>query len=115
MCSFHMLVPTKRRPARSPIGCASTASRCGGTTDTARTALTLVQATLDGTIPPMPFNQIQCADLTALDDQADSPGWRKLMGSVSALAGAPAPAAETRRAPAKGAVSVCVLPFQNMS
>ena len=31
--------------------------------DAARAALTLVQATLDGTVPPMPFNQIQCADL----------------------------------------------------
>ena len=31
--------------------------------DTAREAGTLVQATLDGTTPPMPFNQIQCADL----------------------------------------------------
>ena len=33
--------------------------------DTAREAGTLVQATLDGALPPMPFNQIQCADLTA--------------------------------------------------
>src|SRR3954468_7404072 len=32
--------------------------------DAARSAGTLVQATLDGTIPPMPFNQIQCADLS---------------------------------------------------
>src|SRR4029453_2464857 len=31
--------------------------------DAARLAGTLVQAPLDGTIPPMPFNQIQCADL----------------------------------------------------
>jgi adenylate cyclase len=30
--------------------------------DTARGAATLVQASLDGTVPPMPFNQIQCAD-----------------------------------------------------
>ena len=30
--------------------------------DAARLARTLVQATLDGTVPPMPFNQIQCAD-----------------------------------------------------
>jgi adenylate cyclase len=82
--------------------------------DTARTALKLVQATLDGTIPPMPFNQIQCADLAALEEQPDSPGWRKLVGSVSALGAAPAPAAEARRTPGKG-VSVCVLPFQNMS
>src|ERR1051325_5186498 len=31
--------------------------------DTAREAGTLAQASLDGAIPPMPFNQIQCADL----------------------------------------------------
>jgi adenylate cyclase len=52
--------------------------------------------------------------LAALDEHPDSPGWRKLVGSVSALAGAPAPAAETRQPGAEG-VSVCVLPFQNMS
>jgi adenylate cyclase len=28
--------------------------------DSARGAGTLVQATLDGTVPPLPFNQIQC-------------------------------------------------------
>src|SRR4051812_37474668 len=31
--------------------------------EAAREAGTLVQATIDGTVPPMPFNQIQCADL----------------------------------------------------
>ena len=31
--------------------------------DTARNRGTLIQASLDGTIPPIPFNQIQCADL----------------------------------------------------
>ena len=31
--------------------------------DYARQAGTLVQASIDGTIPPLPFNQIQCADL----------------------------------------------------
>ena len=30
--------------------------------DTARSAHTLIQVTLDGTMPPIPFNQIQCAD-----------------------------------------------------
>ena len=81
--------------------------------DTARGAATLVQASLDGTLPPMPFNQIQCADLKAWDGQRTAPGWRKLLGSVSELAGAPA-AAETRRAGSQ-AVSICILPFQNMS
>ena len=80
--------------------------------DTARGAATLVQASLDGTLPPMPFNQIQCADLKAWDGQRTAPGWRKLVGSVSELAGAPA--AETRRAGSQ-AVSICILPFQNMS
>src|SRR6266404_3833530 len=32
--------------------------------DAARAAGTLIQATLDCIIPPMPFNQIQCADLS---------------------------------------------------
>ena len=31
--------------------------------DIAREAGTLVQLTIDGTLPPIPFNQIQCADL----------------------------------------------------
>jgi len=32
--------------------------------DAARSAGKMVQATLDRTIPPMPFNQVQCADLS---------------------------------------------------
>src|SRR5438445_12624969 len=31
--------------------------------DAARSAGTLVQVRLDGTIPPLPFNQFQCADI----------------------------------------------------
>jgi adenylate cyclase len=80
--------------------------------DTARAGLTLVQASIDGTVPPMPFNQIQCADLKGWDGQASTPGWGKLLASVRALAGAPE-APSTRVA--SGKVSMCVLPFQNMS
>src|SRR5689334_13570255 len=46
--------------------------------DTARSALTLVQASLDGTIPPLPFNQIQCADLRKWGGGPGFPGWRKV-------------------------------------
>ena len=81
--------------------------------DAARTGLTLIQASLDGTMPPLPFNQIQCADLRAWDGQRSSPGWRKLVASVSELAGTPLQAAGQR--PSSSAVSICVLPFQNMS
>jgi adenylate cyclase len=82
--------------------------------DTARAALTLVQVSLDGTLPPMPFNQIQCADLKAWDGQRTAPGWRRLVASVAELAGASSAADESPRT-ASREVSVCVLPFQNMS
>ena len=52
--------------------------------DTAREAGTLVQARLDSALPPMPFNQIQCADLN---------GWS---GDASRQAGASSRAASPR-------------------
>ena len=82
--------------------------------DTARSALTLVQATLDGTIPPLPFNQIQCADLKSWDGQRTSSGWRKLAASVAELAGPLQSKGEERRTTSSD-LSICVLPFQNMS
>src|SRR6476469_2208427 len=80
--------------------------------DTARAAQTLIQATLDGTIPPLPFNQIQCADLKNWDGQHSAPGWKKLLTSVAALAG-PREEKENRRA-STSELSICVLPFSNM-
>ena len=44
-----------------------------------------VQATVDETLPPMPFNQIQCADLKGWDGSNQRDGWRKLEQSVAAL------------------------------
>ena len=82
--------------------------------DTARNRRILVQASLDGTIPPIPFNQIPCADLSSSEGPADASGWQKLIGSVQALAGlAPAKASPAR--PRNKQVAVCVLPFANMS
>jgi adenylate cyclase len=80
--------------------------------DTARAGRTLIQATLDGTVPPMPFNQIQCADLKGWGGEPTAHGWRKLVASVTELAGA-APEPSPREASRE--VSICVLPFQNMS
>jgi adenylate cyclase len=82
--------------------------------DTARSAGTLVQATLDGIVPPLPFNQIQCADLSAWDGSIENLGWRKLAASVEALAGQPSGERSLRRT-SNRRISVCVLPFQNMS
>src|SRR5215212_2373649 len=65
--------------------------------DAARNLGTLIQATLDGGMPPMPFNQIQCADLSGWTGERGAPGWCKLVSSVQALAGAPAGAKPVRR------------------
>ncbi|HEY7007209.1 MAG TPA: TIR domain-containing protein [Sphingomicrobium sp.] len=88
----------------------------------ANTALeggTLVQAMLDGTIPPMPFNQIQCADLKDWNGDTASSGWQKLQGSVAALIRTEDDEAETAASAASPAkadqLSICVLPFVNMS
>jgi adenylate cyclase len=79
--------------------------------DAARAAGTLIQATIDRTIPPMPFNQIQCADLGGWNGSDETPGWRKLAASVAALAGP----AEAQVGKMRRELAVCVLPFANMS
>jgi adenylate cyclase len=83
--------------------------------DAARGAGTLVQASVDGTVPPMPFNQIQCASLKGWAGDAVTPGWKKVLASVAALV-EPTSVPDIR--PGRSSthlVSVCVLPFANMS
>jgi len=85
--------------------------------DIAREAGTLVQVTIDGILPPLPFNQIQCADLSGWAGDTSAPGWRKVESSVAMLVGTPAaPAAPVERkgAPARR-IAICVLPFINLS
>ena len=69
----------------------------------ARAARKLVQATVDGQHPPMPFDQIQCADLTDWTGDPRATGWRKVVASVAELAVPDRPPADTPvvRAPAK--------------
>ncbi|MCL6682905.1 TIR domain-containing protein [Sphingomonas alba] len=83
--------------------------------DAARAAGTLVQASLDNAAPPMPFNQIQCADLSGWRGDAGAAGWRKVESSIAALAGESSTAEAPRAAQRKKGPSVCVLPFANMS
>jgi TolB-like protein len=69
--------------------------------DFARNAGKLVQGQVDGTMPPMPFNQIQCADLKGWRGSSSHAGWAKLRASVEALVSGeeqPAPSiSQTRR------------------
>ena len=74
----------------------------------------LVQLSLDGAQAPMPFDTIQCADLGGWSGDTHAPGWRKVADSVAALVGGgvharTAPAGQPRK------LSICVLPFANMS
>ena len=85
--------------------------------DAARETGTLVQISIDGTVPPMPFNQIHYADLQGWDGDDQTPGWRKVAESVAALIGDRAADATTAtpNAPQSTRLSICVLPFSNMS
>jgi adenylate cyclase len=53
--------------------------------DFARNAGKLVQARLDDSMPPMPFNQIACADLKGWRGASAHSGWAKVVASVGSL------------------------------
>ncbi|HEY2481035.1 MAG TPA: TIR domain-containing protein, partial [Caulobacteraceae bacterium] len=77
----------------------------------------LVQLTLDPIRLPMPFDTIQCADLAGWEGDTAAPGWRKVADSVAALINGRA-AQDSSSAPAarsRPKLSICVLPFANMS
>ena len=82
----------------------------------AREAHKLVQLTLDGARLPMPFGQTQCADLTGWTGDEAAPGWRQVIEGVAQLTANPTASAVRGAAPAiPNKLSVCVLPFANMS
>jgi adenylate cyclase len=84
--------------------------------DAAREAGTLVQLSIDGVLPPMPFNQIQCADLMGWSGDVDAPGWKKVESSIASLVGSVAtPTEQNLDFDQRRNVVVCALPFVNMS
>jgi hypothetical protein len=69
--------------------------------DLARNQKKLIQTSIDGHMPPMPFNQIQFASIGDWKGEADHPGWSKVRESLAALCGAAAsPPAYPMPAPA---------------
>jgi adenylate cyclase len=90
--------------------------------DHAREVGKLVQLNLDGAVLPMPFDRIQCIDLTGWAGDVDAPGWRRVAASIATLTGAaPAaaaapPAAVVEALPhAQLKASIAVVPFANLS
>ncbi|HEY2481034.1 MAG TPA: TIR domain-containing protein [Caulobacteraceae bacterium] len=76
----------------------------------------LVQLSVDGAELPMPFDQVQCADMNGWSGGADHPGWRKVADSVAALInGGAEPNSPAQAARPRPKLSICVLPFANMS
>jgi len=86
--------------------------------DGARADRKLVQLTIDGSPLPMPFDRIQCADLTGWAGDLDAPGWRKVVASIAELVGGtgvtPAPVAKAPP-PLPAKPSIAVMPFANLS
>ena len=79
--------------------------------DRARQAHKLVQLSIDDAELPMPFDQIQCADLRGWNGDDAAPGWRKVVGSVRDLVeGIKAPAAAPAARPTFEAAPVTNLP-----
>lgn len=56
--------------------------------DVARGQKKLIQTSVDGRMPPMPFNQIQFASIGDWNGEPDHPGWRKVKASLELLCGA---------------------------
>ena len=78
----------------------------------------LVQLTLDKSPLPMPFDQIQCADLADWDGASDAPGWRKVVAGIADLMGHHAGASSPFQAgapPLPDKPSIALLPFANLS
>jgi adenylate cyclase len=83
----------------------------------AREAGTLVQLRIDDTNPPLPFNEIHCAQMKDWNGQTDAPGWLKVLDSIAELVGKPDALTATAGSASRASptLSICVLPFANIS
>jgi adenylate cyclase len=81
----------------------------------AREARKLVQLSIDGAKLPMPFDQIQCADMKSWTGDAEASGWKKVIASIADLTGGPSVSMVHTAPPSVRKNSICVLPFANMS
>jgi TolB-like protein/Tfp pilus assembly protein PilF len=87
--------------------------------DRARVDNKLVQVTLDGARLPMPFDQIECADLSKWSGDRADPEWRNVLGSVDELVhhvpNAQRSPGDRPTIPTPDRPSIAVLPFKNLT
>ncbi len=77
----------------------------------------LVQLAVDKARLPMPFDQVQCADLAGWSGEGEHANWRKVAASIGELVGAPSGlgAVPVPPMPLPSKPSIAVLPFANLS
>lgn len=86
--------------------------------DLAHRAGTLIQLTLDGATPPLPFNRMQCVRMPGWNGDLSAPGWRKVAASIADLVGKrePGPSARDTATPTPpNERLLAVLAFDNLS
>ena len=79
----------------------------------------LVPVLLDGTKPPLGFRQFQCVDLAVWKAEGQAAPLQNLIAAITRIAGEEASdgqaASHSEPTPASPSISVCVLPFMNIS
>ena len=80
-----------------------------------RDSARLIPAVLDDVKPPLGFRQIQCIDLSAWDKNGRTEPIDDLLSAISKMAGDRRPAKEIENASTASPISICVLPFLNLS
>jgi adenylate cyclase len=75
----------------------------------------LVPAILDSVKPPLGFRQLQCIDLSTWQSHGRTEPIDDFLEAFSKITGAEAPAAALEGAAAAPPVTICVLPFVNLS
>ena len=75
----------------------------------------LVPVTLDSVKPPLGFRQLQCIDLSSWDGHGRTEVIDDLLTAISKMVGDETPATATESAAPSGPISICVLPFVNLS
>lgn len=87
--AFHEVIDERLREAAGVLviwsEAASRSEWVRAEADHARTHRKLVQASADGTLPPMPFNQIHCVPLVDWRGNVDRPEWQRILASLHAL------------------------------
>jgi adenylate cyclase len=116
---FDALIATQLEQARAVIVVwtpASVASRwVRGEARVGADRGILVPVRFDDAQLPIDARAIHTIDLDGWGDDAGSPSFQQLSRAIGVLLGQGPPAASAAQAPARNGVSVCVLPFSNMS